>query len=394
MPPETELPEPRPEEIERAEVVARVLRDRIAAAGGAIPFTEFMRIALYEPGVGYYVGGRERLGREGDFVTAPELTPLFGQTVAGQLIDILARVGGGDVVEAGSGSGELAAQVLAEMDRLGAPPRRYRILEVSPDLRERQQRTLGQSVPELLERVEWIEDLPDESWSGVMLANELLDSFPVHRVRLTEQGPAELYVTDTGEGFDWQPGPLSDPRVGERLREVGADDLPRGLEAEVGLAAPAWIARAGESLEQGGVLIIDYGYPAGEFYSPDRPRGTLMCHFRHRAHGDPFFLPGVQDLTAHVDFSALAEAGRRAGLEVGGFASQAQFLVNLGLTQRAEDHLTQEAVGEAERLELATALKELTLPGAMGERFKALLLVGGISGPFPGFRQGDHGGAL
>ncbi len=386
------LPEPSSEEIERVKTVTKVLRRRIAASGGAIPFSEFMRIVLYEPGLGYYVGGRKHLGWKGDFVTAPELTHFFGLTVASQVVDLLRRSDSEEVLEAGAGSGALAAQILTEMERLDAKPRRYRILEVSPDLRDRQYRTLAHTVPHLLDRVTWLHDFPAGPWSGVVLANELLDSLPVHRVRVTEKGVAELYVATDGEGFHWQEGPLSDPRIEEQLGNRPA--LPVGMETEVGLEASAWVAQASEHLQRGGVLLIDYGYPAAELYSPERYRGTLMAHYRHRAHEDPLCLPGVQDLTAHVDFSAIAEVGRSSGLEIGGFVPQAQFLINLGLTHRVEEVLAHEGAEETERLQMATALKQLTLPGSMGERFKALLLVRGAEGPFLGFRQGDRRGLL
>ncbi|HKJ70139.1 MAG TPA: SAM-dependent methyltransferase [Gammaproteobacteria bacterium] len=386
------LPEPTPAERERAEAVAAVLRERMADAGGAIPFDQYMRTALYEPGLGYYVGGRERLGRGGDFVTAPELTPFFGYTVAGQVVDLLARTGGGDVVEAGAGSGALAIQLLAELERLGSLPGCYRILEVSPDLRERQRRTIERALPHLLERVEWLDDFPEAGWDGVLVANELLDSLPVHRLRITESGPAELYAAPDDGGFGWQEGPLSDPAVAGPLQAAGA--LPAGMETEVGLEAPAWAARAGEHLRRGGVLLLDYGHPAAELYSAERPSGTLMCHYRHRAHDDPFFLPGVQDITAHVDFSAVAAAAAASGLEPAGFTTQAQFLLNLGLTHRVEEYLGSGNVSDEEQLQLATALKQLTLPQGMGESFKALLLTKGIDGPFPGFRQGDRAGTL
>ncbi|KPV41039.1 hypothetical protein AN478_03690 [Thiohalorhabdus denitrificans] len=390
---ESALPEPNDAERERAETVAAALRERMAGSG-AIPFDAFMRTALYEPGLGYYVGGRERLGRGGDFVTAPELTPFFGYTVAGQVVDLLARCGGGDVLEAGAGSGALATQLLAELERLGNLPERYRILEVSPDLKDRQRRTLERTLPHLLDRVEWLEDFPAEPWSGVLVANELLDSLPVHRVRITEEGLKELYVApdeDSG-GFKWQEGPVSDPLVADSLGDLSG--LPVGMETEVNLEAPAWVAQAAERMERGGLLLIDYGHPAAELYRPERARGTLMCHFRHRAHDDPFYLPGVQDITAHVDFSAVAEAAQAAGLEVGGFTNQAQFLINLGLTHRVEEYLGGGAVSDEEQLQLATALKQLTLPQGMGESFKALLLVRGVEGPFPGYRQGDRAGEL
>ena len=386
------LPEPTDAERERAEAATSVLRERMAAAGGAIPFDQYMRTALYEPGLGYYVGGREALGRGGDFVTAPELTPFFGYTVAGQIVDLLARTGGGDVLEAGAGSGALAIQLLAELERLGSLPERYRILEVSPDLRERQRRTIERALPHLLERVEWLDDFPGEAWDGVVVANELLDSLPVHRVRLTETGVDELYVAPDDGGFQWQQGPVSDPVIADRLGD--GRGLPVGMETEVGLEAPAWAARAGETLRRGGLLFLDYGHPAAELYHPDRYHGTLMCHYRHRAHDNPFFLPGVQDITAHVDFSAVADAARAAGLEVAGFAAQAQFLVNLGLTYRVEEYLAAGGVSDEEQFQLATALKQLTLPQGMGETFKALLLTRGVEGPFPGFREGDRAGVL
>jgi SAM-dependent MidA family methyltransferase len=389
---ESALPEPTPEEQERAEAVAERLRQRMAEAGGAIPFDEYMRIALYEPGLGYYVAGRERLGKGGDFTTAPELTPFFGYTVAGQVVDLLARSGGGDVLEAGAGSGTLAVELLAELERLGNLPARYRILEVSPDLRQRQEKTLRRTLPHLMDRVEWLDDFPDEAWSGVVVANELLDSLPVHRVRVTDDGLKELYVAPAEEGgFQWQEGPLTDPRLAERLGDPA--DLPEGMETEVGLEGPAWVAQAAERLERGGLLLIDYGHRAADLYAPVRAAGTLMCHFHHRAHDDPFFLPGVQDLTAHVDFSATAAAGEAAGLAVAGYTTQAQFLLNLGLTHRVESYLGG-GVSDEEQLQLATALKQLTLPQAMGESFKALLLVRGVDGPFPGFREGDRAGTL
>ncbi len=386
------LPEPTAAERERAEAVAAVLRRRMAEGGGALPFAAFMRAALYEPGLGYYVAGRERLGRGGDFVTAPELTPFFGYTVAGQVIDLLARTGGGDVLEAGAGSGALAVQMLAEMERLGALPARYRILEVSPDLRDRQRQALERALPHLMDRVQWLDGFPAEPWSGAVVANELLDSLPVHRVRVTATGLAELYAAPADGGFAWQEGPLTDPRIAEALGDPAR--LPPGMETEVGLEAPAWVAQAAERLERGGVLLLDYGHPAAELYSPERSRGTLMCHYRHRAHDDPFFLPGLQDITAHVDFSAVAAAGRAAGLEVGGFAGQARFLINLGLSHRVEEYLVGGGVDDTEQLQLATALKQLTLPQGMGESFKVLLLVRGVEGPFPGFRAGDRSGTL
>lgn len=391
-PTESALPDPLPAERERADAVIAHIREHIRAAGGQITFADYMHQALYAPGLGYYVAGRERLGEGGDFVTAPELTPFFGYTVAGQVVDLLARTGGGDVVEAGAGSGVLAVQLLAELERLGRLPERYRILEVSPDLRERQHRTLTRTLPHLLERVEWLDALPEGPWCGVLVANELLDSFPVHRLRATENGWAELYVAEGDTGFEYREGPISEGGLTEPL--PAAESMPPGLEAEVGPAGPAWVRQAAAGLTTGGVLLLDYGHRREELYGVPRPSGTLMCHFRHRAHDDPFFLPGVQDITAHVDFTAIAEAGRGAGLEVGGFATQAHFLMNLGLAHRVEEYLASGQADQTEQIQLATALKQLTLPQAMGESFKALLLVRGIDGPFPGFREGDRGGSL
>ncbi len=386
------LPTPTHEEQERSRAVGELLRTHMAARRGGIPFNEYMRLALYAPGLGYYVAGRERLGQGGDFVTAPELAPVFGDTVGHQVAEVIARLGGGEVVEAGGGSGRLAADLLIRMEELGCLPDRYRILEVSPDLSIRQHATLAAEVPHLLPRIEWISDFPQTAWRGVLLANELLDSLPVHRLRITPEGVKEFYVVPTATGFDWQLGPLSDPELVEALPE-GGSDLPAGLETEINLEAPAWVAQAGEHLEQGLLLLLDYGYTATEYDSADRWNGTLRCHYRHHTHSDPLWLPGIQDITAHVDFSALAAAGRTAGLEVLGYTSQAQFLLNLGLIQRLESELAGD-VTAAEQLRLTNAVKQLTLPDAMGETFKALALGRGVSEPLTGFRWRDRASRL
>jgi SAM-dependent MidA family methyltransferase len=239
--------------------------------------------------------------------------------------------------------------------------------------------------------VEWLDDFPDAPWDGALIANELLDSLPVHRLRASKDGVRELCVADAGDGFQWQetePDPAAAAALAER-----AGELPAGTTTEVALEGPAWVAQAAENLRSGGLLLIDYGLTAAEYDDPARAGGTLLCHYRHRAHDDPFFLPGVQDITAHVDFSAIARAAEAAGLDVSGYTTQAQFLMNLGLAHRVEDALAG-GVSDAEQLNLANALKQLTLPGGMGESFKVLLLTRGVAGPFPGFRQGDRAGSL
>lgn len=379
------LPEPSAEARAHSELVADHIRAEIAASGGWISFARYMELALYAPGIGYYSAGARKLGRDGDFVTAPEISPLFGQTLARQVKQVL-DAGFDEVLEVGAGSGALAATLLGELDHSGAAPRSYLILELSADLRERSRDTLAAKVPHLLERVAWLNRLPP-SFSGVVLGNEVLDAMPVQVVRSRAGALEEAGVGVKDRGFDW----VWRPATGELLQAAQALGLPEGYLTEVQLAARGFMRSLAEVLEKGVALFIDYGFPAREYYHPQRSEGTLMCHYRHHAHADPFFLPGLQDITSHVDFSAIARAACDGGLDLAGYASQAQFLVNCGITELMARTPAEDA---GAFLPLANQANRLMSPAEMGELFKVIALGRGFSAPLIGFRQGDRRNAL
>ena len=347
-----------------------------------------METALYAPGLGYYSAGARKLGDEGDFITAPELSPLFGHTLARQVRDVI-DAGFRDVLEIGAGTGALAATLLEELEHLGALPNQYLILEVSADLRERSRDTIAARVPHLMERVAWLNRLPP-AFSGVALGNEVLDAMPVHLVqtRAGDSGTAidELGVGVSDSGFGW----VAAPARGELLQAAERLSLAAPYRTEVGLQARAFMRSLGEIME-GVALFIDYGYPAREYYHPDRSEGTLMCHYRHRAHDDPFFLPGLQDITSHVDFSAIAQAAAEPGMELAGFATQAQFLINCGITEV----LSRVPADDAKRyLPLANQANRLLSPAEMGELFKVIAFRRRCSVPLAGFARGDRSHTL
>jgi SAM-dependent MidA family methyltransferase len=371
----TELPSPDPQAL----AASRALLDRIGAELGAaanwISFARYMELALYEPGLGYYASGSRKLGAGGDFVTAPELSPLFGRTLARQVAQLLQP--GEAILEFGAGSGALARAVLQD---LSVP---YFILETSSELKDRQKETLGSSV-------QWIDRLP-ERFRGMMIANEVVDAMPVHALAWTRAGILERGVCANEGQLAWSDR-VADRAVFDAARKVAVDIPPSGrYESELALFARAWMRSLGRFLERGAILVIDYGFPAREYFHPQRSMGTLACHFRHHVHGDPFYLPGLQDITAHVDFSALARAAADAGLEVLGYANQAQFLVNCGIT----DLLAGENPADAKRyLPAASAAQKLLHPSEMGELFKVLAVGRGIDAPLLGFSSGDRSQTL
>ncbi len=380
-----QLPEPTAEARAHSERLCRHIHDEIEAGGGWISFARFMELALYAPGLGYYAAGAQKFGAAGDFVTAPEMTPLFGQTLARQVAQITAA-SAPFVLEAGAGSGRLAADLLLELERLGALPERYAILELSGELRQRQYDTIAQAAPQALACVEWLDRLP-ERFSGAIVANELLDAMPVHVVAWREGGIYERGVSGHEEGgFRWREKPASGALL-EEARAIGEQcALPPGFESEVALAAPRWAAEWGSILELGAMLLIDYGFPRREFYHPQRDRGTLMCHYRHQAHTDPFYLPGLQDITAHVDFTAVIAAAHAAGLSLYGFTPQGRFLTNCGLL----DCLAALSPGSPPYLRAAGAANRLILPQEMGELFKVMAIGRGIDIALDGFARGDQ----
>lgn len=362
------------------DVVARV-RAEIASAGGWIPFATYMQIALYAPGLGYYASGARKFGAGGDFVTAPELTPLFGRTVAAQLDAIRAR-SGSDVLELGAGTGKLAADLLASLAHDDASEWRYRILETSPDLRARQRETIERLAGASGSRVEWLDTLP-ASLEGAVLMNEVLDALPVHVLarrdgRWYERGVAE------GSPLTLADRPLEDARLLALARSRFPPDVD--YASEVNPAAEALVASLAHRLRSGAIVAIDYGFPRHEYYHPQRAAGTLVAHYRHRVHGDPLFWPGLCDLTAHVDFTAMANAGLRAGLRVAGFTTQAGFLLGCGVV----DQLRAEGPPDSmPYLTEAAAVQKLLSPAEMGELFKVLALERGDAIDWPGFRLFD-----
>ncbi len=323
------------ERIHEARVAAHI-REFIAAQGGVIGFDTFMRLALYAPGLGYYSAGATKLGGDGDFVTAPEISRLFSQCVARQVAEIL-QDHGGDILELGAGLGTLAADVLTELAALDCLPANYYILEVSADLAERQRARLAGLPPALAHRVHWLDRWPERPMRGVVLANEVLDAMPVSRFVLRgtpgQQRVRALGVVAAGEGFAWREldPPAELEHAVNAVLQALPEPLPDGYVSEIFLAFQPWLSSLAAHLEQGVALLIDYGLPRAHLYHPERTSGTLRCHFRHRAHDDPFLNVGLQDITAWVDFTRVAEAAEAAGLDVLGFATQAAFLIGAGM---------------------------------------------------------------
>ena len=377
------LPPPSPDALAHSARVVDHVRRELEAAGGWMSFARYMELVLYAPGLGYYSAGARKLGADGDFTTAPELTPLYGHCVAQQVREILAH-GFDDILEVGAGSGALAAAMLEELDRLGAAPKSFLILELSADLRARSRDLLAARVPHLMDRIAWLNVLPP-AFAGLIIGNEVLDAMPVHVVRATAQGIEEAGVVAShgDRPFEWSYRLAS----GELRVAAEALGLAPGYVTEIGLAARAFVRSAGAILERGVMLFVDYGFPAREYYHPQRAQGTLMCHYRHRAHADPFFFPGLQDITAHVDFTAIAAAAAREELDVLGYASQEQFLVNCGIT----DLMLRTPPEDAARyLPQASAANMLLSPSEMGELFKVIAFGRGVSGDLVGFRSGDR----
>lgn len=345
------------------------LREEIARSGGWISFARYMELVLHEPGLGYYAGAARKFGPQGDFVTAPELGALFGRTLARQLAELGLR----EVLELGAGSGSLAATLLDQEDF------DYGILETSSELRARQQARLGA-------RAQWLERLP-ERIRGVVLANEVVDAMPVHALAWRAEGIMERGVALAGGRLAWSERPAG----GELLETAKGLSVQAPYESEIGLVARAWMRELATRLDEGAIFVIDYGFPRREYYHPQRSMGTLMCHYRHQAHGDPFAHPGEEDVTAHVDFTALAEAASDAGLEVLGYATQAQFLVNCGITEVLSEANLDNALHYAP---LAAEAQKLLSPSEMGELFKVLAVGRGVARPLLGFVRGDRAATL
>ena len=380
MPADSHAPLPEPDADARAHSgrVRAAVADAIAQAGGFLPLERYLQLVLYAPGLGYYVAGTRKFGRDGDFVTAPELTPLFGAALARQVGEILGA-GGGDVVELGAGSGALAADLLlalAEADRL---PASYVIVDVSPELRERQRATLRERAGAHADRVVWRDALPD-AIDGAVVLNEVLDAIAPHVVVRRAGRWLERGVVLHEQRFVLADRPLADAA----LTALAEARFPPEVDyaSEINPAAEALVTDLGRRLAHGALLILDYGFARAEYYHPQRSSGTLMGHYRHRAHADPLLWPGLSDLTAHVDFTAIAEAGESAGLHVAGYASQAAFLLGCGILDRLARTGAPDA---AAYLRAAAAVQQLTSPAEMGELFKVLALARDDDIAWPGF---------
>jgi SAM-dependent MidA family methyltransferase len=365
-----DLPVPDGESLAHSARVAEFIRRQIRHAGGSISFAEFMQHALYAPGLGYYSAGAARFGAGGDFTTAPEISPLFAGILARQCAPLLRQLQARNVLELGAGSGALAAEMLKSLPALGVELSSYRILEVSADLRQRQERLLRREVPGQAAKVEWLKNLPG-AFQGVVIANEVADALPVERFERAGADILQHRVAAEGEGFSWRraaaPAFLHDAVL--HLEETPGVTLPGRYVSEVSAGLPAWVGDIAASVDRGFVFLFDYGVTRREYYADDRNDGWLRCHLRHHAHNNPLIYPGVQDLSAWVDFTAVAEGAVGAGMEVAGFVSQAHFLMNGGLEAELAGS---ERLSTAAQLELSRQVKMLTLPGEMGEHFKCI----------------------
>jgi SAM-dependent MidA family methyltransferase len=398
------LPPLSAEERHHSRALAAHLRAELAAAGGWLSFERFMDLALYAPGLGYYSAGSAKIGPGGDFVTAPEVSDLFGRCVARQCAEVL-EVTGGAILELGAGTGRMAEDLLGALAAAGVMPERYAILEVSADLAERQRTRLARLPAPLRDRVVWLERLPETPLRGVILANEVADALPCRRFRWHAGRLMELGVvlaeaaasvretapaTDEGgeEAISFREQAAAPDaalaRECEGLLEGLGETPPEEYASEVCLRLAPWVAALGECLERGVLLLCDYGLPRRHYYHRERASGTLRCHFKQRAHDDPYINLGVQDITAWVDFTRVAEAAAAADLAVSGFATQAAFLLAAGL-----EELVAQATGAVERARLAGEARRLIMPEEMGEAFKFMALTRGYDRPLGGFALQD-----
>ncbi|NOX08349.1 MAG: SAM-dependent methyltransferase [Gammaproteobacteria bacterium] len=353
----------------------------------AIPFARFMELALYAPGLGYYSAGSRKFGAAGDFVTAPEQSALFSRCLAHSCQSVLNELGGGDILELGAGSGIMACDLLQELEREQSLPENYYILEVSADLRQRQQQTLQQKIPHLFTRIHWLDQLPQQAFKGIILGNEVIDAMPVQRFHWQDQQILLDHVCWQGQGFQFCPQPIDDPQLEQAISSIITEmDLDNHYYSEINPTLSPWIKGLVDVLQQGLMLFIDYGHPRSEYYHPQRSQGTLQCYYRHRAHDNPLILPGLQDITTHVDFTAIAEAADTYGLAVSGYTTQAHFLMDTGI-----ETLMMETDPEDQRnfLQQAQQIRKLMMPGEMGERFRCIALTRDLQQPIPGFRIQD-----
>jgi SAM-dependent MidA family methyltransferase len=389
MKPNKSLPEPSEDAKQRSLQLIDKIR-RYLNRHHQLSFAEFMKMALYSPGLGYYANGLPKIGEQGDFITAPEISPIFSRCVARQAQQALAEMEQPAIVEFGAGRGVMARDILLELDALQQPLQHYFIVELSGDLRQVQQQTLQDLAPELAEKVIWLDGLPSTPIEAVVLANEVLDAMPVERLFLEPSQVSRAFVKwdEEQQQFDWSYQPIMEPKlqkIANKLLQQLGEPSERGYHTEVNLNIAPWLHSIDDFLKAGLVLLIDYGYPRQEYYQAARHMGTLRCHYQHRAHSNPFFYPGLQDITAHVDFTAVAEAAYHSHFKVAGYTTQAHFLMGSGLLDMAADP----NAPVTEQLKIAQQIKTLTLPDEMGENFKVMALTKNFDQALIGFKMRD-----
>jgi len=371
---------------EHSQQLLNLIRQQIAKSNGKISFADYMQHCLYSSGLGYYSAGSHKLGWGGDFTTAPEISPLFSRTLAHHFIDVLQQLEQASILEFGAGSGRMAIDIMLELEQLNALPEHYFIIEASADLRQRQEQAIAKEIPHLKGKVVWLSNLP-ENFIGIIVANEVCDAMPVHCLHFDAGKIYERYISDEKGTLAWIDSVLSSPQLAQRAEEIQGFIGDQNYLTEVNLNAQAWLASLADNLQQGAIFIIDYGYTEASYYHPQRTQGSLMCYYQHQGHHDPLILQGLQDITAHVDFTALAQTALEHQLDVDGFQSQADFLLAGGITDLAQSNST---LDEMALFQQATAIKQLTLPSEMGESFKTLTLTKNLEHILPRAQLGDQ----
>ncbi len=367
------LPPLTADEQAHSERLIALIGDELDRHQNWISFERYMELALYAPGLGYYSAGSHKLGAGGDFITAPETSPFFSRCIASQCALILHTLKGGDVLELGAGNGIMAADLLLQLEKLDSLPQYYYIVEVSADLRQRQQQLLQATIPHLFERIRWLSSLP-EAFVGFIVANEVLDALPVQRFIVEGESIKELGVSRNRGLFHWQSQSIN-ARLSSSIEHIVNDighSWSEGYCSEVNLLLPHWINALSSSLQRGVMLFIDYGLPRKQYYDFHRSQGTLNCFFKHRQHDNPFIHVGMQDITSWVDFTALAEAGINAELELLGFSTQAHFLIGAGIKEMLQIAMQEHELLDTQRWQLSQQVQRLMLPDGMGETFKAM----------------------
>jgi SAM-dependent MidA family methyltransferase len=383
----TNLPTPSAAALEHSNQLLDVVRRAIAANGGYISFARYMELVLYAPGLGYYSAGSHKLGKSGDFITAPEISSLFAKCIARQCQQILKPMSPGDILEIGAGTGKFAADLLLELQELDSLPQYYYILEISADLRAKQNHLLETTCPNLLPRVRWLNTLPKAGFQGVIFANEVLDAIPTHCFQIDSHKVKERCVTLVDDQLAWLSAPPTVPELTHRVVAIENESpMVNGYESEINLLIPAWINSIADVLQDGVILLFDYGYGRREYYHPDRSTGTLMCFYQHRNHSNPFILPGLQDISTHVDFTSVAESALDANLQLSGYTTQAAFLLACGIIEIA----SAQDLSRTDQFNQNQAIKVLTLPSEMGELIKVMALSKNFEEALLGFSLYDR----